>query len=59
MIMQEKFIMKMKIKKYEWLNNPPKQLVKNLISIVKKLKQPGDDVKFVRLRETMNKEIKS
>lgn len=43
----------MKIEKYGWLNNPPKQLIQNLIKQVKILKQPGDDTRFARLRGKM------
>ena len=44
----------MKIEKYGWLNNPPKQLIQNLIKQIEILKQPGDEVKFSRLRGEVN-----
>jgi hypothetical protein len=37
-------------KKYDWLNNPPPGLLKNLQNRAKSIRQPGDEEKFARLR---------
>lgn len=42
-----------KIKKYDWLNNPPDWIVENLKARVEMMKKPGDDELFEKLRDKL------